>query len=94
MEVQWGYRSEKSLLNTQKQRSAAFPKTPSEQLRRAMVLVASFTLGCGTWAWLTSEAEPQSAFNSRTSHEGFAEIIVEHSKASLTPAVTTGDLYD
>lgn len=37
---------------------------------------------------------PQSGFNSRASHEGFAEIILEHSEASLTPAVTTGDLCD
>lgn len=93
MEVQWWYRSEMPLLNTQEQRSAAFPKTPSEHLWRAMVL-ASFTLGCGTQALLTSEAEPQSDFNSRTSHEGFAEIILERSEASLTPAVITGGLYD
>lgn len=87
MEVQ----SEMSLLNTQKQRSAAFPKTPQESWR---VLVASFTLGCGTWALLSSEGEPQSDFSSSTSHEGFAEIILEHSEASSPPAVTTGDLCD
>lgn len=50
---------------------------------------------------------PQSGFNSRASHKGFAEIILEHTshkgfteiilehrEASLTPAVTTGDLCD
>lgn len=81
-----------SPLNTQKQRSAAFPRSPSEQLWRAMVLVVSFTLGCGTWTLLSSEGEPQSDFHSRTSHEGFAEMILEHSEASLPLAVTTGDL--
>ena len=90
-QVQWWYRSEMSLLNAQNPRSAAFPKTPSEQLWRAVVLLASFTLGLSHCS--PQRQKPQSDFNT-TSHEGFAEIILEHSKASLTPAVTPGDLDD